>query len=351
LAGGIAHDFNNLLQVIQTNLQLAAELVEPSGLAVEELSEALRATERAAELTTHLLAIGRRQRVDPRSVDLSQLVERSLRMLRRVIPESIELVFDPAREPCFASVDPPQLEQVLLNLCLNARDAMPNGGKLDVRVQVVVDQGRKLARLVVADTGVGIPEGDLKQVFEPFFTTKRTGSGLGLAVAAGIVAAHGGTIGAESRLGQGASFTVDIPASSTIPEPQGAAPSLEMRGSELVLVAEDDPLVRAQAVRVLQRAGYSVLEAENGLQALEVFGARRAEIALVLLDVIMPGLDGWQVFLRLEALDPAVKVLFITGYAASALPNDFSTRGKRLLSKPYKPRALLELVRSVLDER
>jgi signal transduction histidine kinase/CheY-like chemotaxis protein len=348
LAGGIAHDFNNLLQVIQTNLQLATEALQPSGLASEEIAEALRATERAAELTTHLLAIGRRQRVDPRSVDLSKLIERSLRMLRRVIPESIEVTFAPAGEACFASVDAPQLEQVLLNLCLNARDAMPSGGRLDVGVRVV-DGERRLARLSVSDTGIGIQEADLKQIFEPFFTTKRAGSGLGLAVAAGIVAAHGGVISVQSQVEQGSTFTVDLPLSSAAPEAQGFKAKAEARGSERVLVAEDDPLVRAQAVRVLERAGYTVLQAENGPQALEVFRARRDEIDLVLLDVIMPGLDGWQVFLRLEAIEPAVKVLFITGYAASALPDDFSTRGRRLLSKPYKPSQLLEVVRAVLD--
>jgi two-component system cell cycle sensor histidine kinase/response regulator CckA len=348
LAGGIAHDFNNLLQVIHTNLQLAAEVVGASGLAQEELGEALRATERAAELTTHLLAIGRRQRVDPRSVELSRLIERSLRMLRRVIPETIEVSFEGSSVPCFASVDSPQVEQVLLNLCLNARDAMPNGGRLNVSVGVC-EGSPKLARLSVTDTGAGIAEENLKQVFEPFFTTKRAGSGLGLAVAAGIVAAHGGVISARSRLGQGSTFSVDFPLSAAAPAEEALRPKALMQGDELVLVAEDEPLVRAQAVRVLRRAGYSVLEAEDGLRAVEVFQSKKDEIKLVLLDVIMPGLDGWQVFLRLEALDPAVKVLFITGYAASALPEDFSTRGKRLLSKPYKPQALLECVRAILD--
>ncbi|HET9934224.1 MAG TPA: PAS domain-containing protein, partial [Polyangiaceae bacterium] len=210
LAGGIAHDFNNLLQVIQTNLHFAREMLRPTGLVLDELGEALRATERAAELTTHLLAIGRRQRVNPKNVDLSLLIEASLRMLRRVIPESIELSFEPSPVPCTVSADPPQLEQVLLNLCLNARDAMPHGGHLKVEVGVV-DSKPPGARFCVTDSGAGIAQDVLKQIFEPFFTTKGAGSGLGLAVAAGIVAAHGGTISVTSEVGKGSTFCVDLP--------------------------------------------------------------------------------------------------------------------------------------------
>jgi PAS domain S-box-containing protein len=347
LAGGIAHDFNNLLQVIQTNLHFAREVLKPTGLALDELGEAMRATERAAELTTHLLAIGRRQRVNPQSVDLSRLIEESVRMLRRVIPESIEVTFEGCSPSCTVSADPPQLEQVLLNLCLNARDAMPQGGRLSVRVKVL-DSKPPLVRLSVSDTGAGIAEDDLKQIFEPFFTTKGAGSGLGLAVAAGIVAAHGGSVSVTSRVGEGSTFNVDLPLSSAPPADKEATRHVGGRGDELILVAEDEPLVRAQAVRILRRAGYSVIEAEDGLKAVELF-EKEPNIALALLDVIMPGLDGWQVFSRLEAMRPVVKVLFITGYAASALPPDFGSRGKRLLSKPYKPQALLEVVRELLD--
>ncbi|MGC4092870.1 MAG: ATP-binding protein [Polyangiaceae bacterium] len=348
LAGGIAHDFNNLLQVIQTNLHFAREALRPFGLVLDELAEAERATERASELTTHLLAVGRRQRVNPKNLDLSKLIEVSLRMLRRVLPETIELSFVPSARQCSVSADPPQLEQVLLNLCLNARDAMPEGGRLTVKVEVV-EASPPLARVSVTDTGAGIREDDLKQVFEPFFTTKGAGSGLGLAVAAGIVAAHGGSLSVSSRVGHGSTFSLELPLSSAPVEEREAARRADGRGNELLLVAEDEPLVRAQAVRILKRAGYQVVEAEDGNKAVALFEERPDAFALVLLDVIMPGLDGWQVFSRLEALRPAVKVLFITGYAASALPADFSSRGKRLLSKPYKPQALLDIVRELLE--
>ena len=348
LAGGIAHDFNNLLQVIQTNLHFAREVLKPTGLVLDELGEALRATERAAELTTHLLAIGRRQRVNPKNTDLSALIEASLRMLRRVIPESIELTFEPSPVPCTVSADPPQLEQVLLNLCLNARDAMPQGGQLKVTVCVHTSTPAT-ARFSVTDSGTGIARDDLKQIFEPFFTTKGAGSGLGLAVAAGIIAAHGGAISVTSEVGKGSTFCVDLPLVAGVAEAKEPARRSAARGDELILVAEDEPLVRAQAVRILKRAGYSVLEAEDGLKAVQIFETN-PRIALVLLDVIMPGLDGWQAFSRIEALREGVKVLFITGYAASALPPDFGSLGKRLLSKPYKPQALLDLVRELLDE-
>ncbi len=348
LAGGIAHDFNNLLQVIQTNLHFAHEMVAGEGLATDELKEAMRATDRAAELTKHLLAIGRRQRVDPQCVDLSALIERSLRMLRRVIPENIELVFEPALTACKVSGDPPQLEQVLLNLCLNARDAMPSGGKLRVAVGISTAFPAR-AQLCVSDTGSGISKEHLKRAFEPFFTTKGAGSGLGLAVVAGIVAAHGGTVTVDSEVAQGTTFTVELP---LVHSPE-SEPPLELkparRGNEVILVAEDEPLVRSQVVRILSRAGYLVLEAANGTQAIAEFARRSNEIDLVLLDVIMPGLDGWQVYERVEALRPGIKVLFTTGYAANALPEDFGSRGKRLLTKPYKPQALLDLVRDVLD--
>jgi two-component system cell cycle sensor histidine kinase/response regulator CckA len=196
---------------------------------------------------------------------------------------------------------------------------------------------------------MGISTEQLKRIFEPFFSTKGAGSGLGLAVVAGIVAAHGGAVTVESDEGRGSTFRVGLPLAAKSAPETSPAPSESARGSELILIAEDEPLVRAQVVRILSRAGYSVLEAEDGLKALQLFAQHRDSIRMVLLDVIMPGMDGWQVFLRLEATCPAVKVAFTTGYAADALPEDFGSRGKRLLSKPYRPDALLALVRDVLN--
>jgi len=348
LSGGIAHDFNNLLQVIDGNLTYAQERLKQGKSVDEELEQALRATERAAELTTHLLAIGRRQRMDGKCVELGGLVSESVRMLRRVIPEHVRLEYQAPSAPLFVELDAPQFEQVLINLCVNARDAMPDGGVLTVRVE---PEGQDHIVLKVSDTGLGILPENLQRVFEPFYTTKGAGSGLGLAVAAGIIAAHGGVIFAES---DGRSFTTMNVRLPRVGPDQLSAPSAVRPlpgGQGVILVAEDEPMVRAQLVRVLTHAGYTVLEAENGARAVEIFQSRRGKVDLVLLDMIMPELDGWQAFLKIEALAPDIKVLFSTGYAANVLPQDFAERGARVLSKPYKPHTLLTQIRELLEVR
>ena len=346
LAGGIAHDFNNLLQVIGGNLAFAQQSLRRGDSAEEELDQALRATERAAELTSHLLTIGRRQRVDCKQVELAGLVEHSIRMLRRALPENITLTCDTPAEPYFVELDAPQFEQVLLNLCVNARDAMPRGGALTVRITA---DGPKHVLLSVSDTGSGIAAEALGRVFEPFFTTKRAGSGLGLAVAAGIVAAHGGVISAESDGVSGTTMKVRLP----LVEPERARPTPSSKppppGSGVILVAEDEDLVRNQVVRTLERAGYTVLQAANGARAVELFKEHTAQIDRVLLDVVMPELDGWQAFLKMQSLKPNVKVLFTTGYAANVLPEDFASRGARLLSKPHMPQRLLTEIHALLQ--
>jgi two-component system cell cycle sensor histidine kinase/response regulator CckA len=345
LAGGIAHDFNNLLQVIEGNIAFAQRRL-PNGEACEELKQALRATERAAELTSRLLAIGRRQRVDSKPTELGSLVAQSVRMLRRAIPENVLLRYEASAEPTFVELDAPQFEQVLINLCVNARDAMPSGGTLTIRID---PDGPKHVVVRVSDTGPGIAPENLVRVFEPFFTTKGTGSGLGLAVAAGIVAAHGGVILAESDGRNGTTMKVRLPRSEA--GAQQIAPAAEPAGpgTGVILVAEDEALVRAQVVQILEEAGYTVLQAENGARAVALFRAQQGKVDLAVLDVVMPELDGWQAFLQLEKLKPGIKVLFTTGYAASVLPDDFAARGARLLSKPYKLQNLLGQVRELLD--
>jgi two-component system cell cycle sensor histidine kinase/response regulator CckA len=344
LAGGIAHDFNNLLQIIQGNISFAQQR-QPQGEACEELEQALRATERAAELTSRLLAIGRRQRVDSKPVELGALVAQSVRMLRRVIPENVLLRYEEPAEPYFVELDAPQFEQVLINLCVNARDAMPSGGTLSVCVE---PDGPAQVVMRVSDSGTGIAHENLRRVFEPFFTTKGTGSGLGLAVAAGIVAAHGGFILAESDGHSGTTIKVRLPRIAAS-APQAAPAALAVgAGTGVILVAEDEAPVRVQIVRVLEHAGYTVLQAENGARAVELFRAQRGNVDLAVLDVVMPELDGWQTFVQLEELKPGIKVLFTTGYAASVLPEDFAARGARLLSKPYKLQHLLGQIQELL---
>lgn len=347
LSGGIAHDFNNLLQIIDGNLSFA-QLRAANGESVrDELEQALRATERAAELTSHLLAVGRRKRVVPKRVELGALVGNSVRMLRRVIPENVRLRYEVPAAPFFVELDPPQFEQVLINLCVNARDAMPQGGALDICIQ---PEDSERVVIAVRDTGVGIAADNLQRVFEPFYTTKGAGSGLGLAVASGIVAAHGGVISAESNGVDGTTMKIRLPRVVQESEPQQAPPEATAgpHGHGVLLIAEDEPMVRGHLVRLLTSAGYQVLEADNGARAVDTFRQRYREIDAVLLDVIMPELDGWQAYLKMEQLKPGVKVLFSTGYAADVLPPDFAARGARLLSKPHKAEALLSQLSELL---
>jgi two-component system cell cycle sensor histidine kinase/response regulator CckA len=346
LAGGIAHDFNNLLQVIDGNLYFIREGLTGGQDVSEELDQAFRATRSAAELTSRLLAVGRRKRLATTRVNLGALIAANMRMLRAAIPENVNIVFEAPSEACFVGVDAPEFEQVLINLCVNARDAMPNGGTLRVRIET---RGTEQVALSVADDGVGIPPKDLTRVFEPFFSTKDKGSGLGLAVAAGIIAAHGGTITASSDGVRGTTITVCLPRTqSEAPAGAGTA-EVAVGGSATVLVAEDEPHVRTQVVRILSAAGYKVIEAENGLRAVELFRQSAEEIDALVLDAIMPLCDGWQAYLEMERLKPGIKALFTTGYAANVLPSDFSESGARLLSKPFKPGELLSKLSELLS--
>jgi PAS domain S-box-containing protein len=346
LAGGIAHDFNNLLQVIDGNLHFIREGLEHEEDVSEDIEQALRATRSAAELTSRLLAVGRRKRVATTRVDLAELASVNMRMLRAAIPENVNIVFEPPSEPCFVQVDAAEFEQVLINLCVNARDAMPEGGTL--RVWVEPDKGEHVL-LSVADDGVGIPKADLTRVFEPFFSTKATGSGLGLAVAAGIIAAHGGTIVAESDGVRGSTIRVRLPRTEGERVPSRPPEAAVVGGSATILIAEDEPRVRTQVVRILRGAGYTVLEAENGLRAIELFKGSAEAIDLVVLDAIMPQCDGWRAYVEIDRMKPGIKAMFTTGYAANVLPADFSARGARLLSKPFKPAELLAKVKELLD--
>jgi two-component system, cell cycle sensor histidine kinase and response regulator CckA len=345
LAGGIAHDFNNLLQVIDGNLYFIRDGLERGQDVSEELEQVLRATRSAADLTSRLLAVGRRKRLDPTRIDLGALAGASMRMLRAAIPENVNIVFEPPTESFFVEVDAPQFEQVLINLCVNARDAMPNGGTLRVWLE---PRGKNDVVLSVADDGVGIPRENLSRVFEPFFTTKGTGSGLGLAVAVGIIAAHGGTISAESDGVRGTTLQVRLPRADGASPEAPADHARSLGGSATLLVAEDEPRVRAHVVRILRRAGYTVLEAENGARAVEVFRGYEGSIDLLVLDAIMPLCDGWQAFLQIERLKPGIPALFTTGYAANVLPADFMARGARLLCKPFKADELLAKVGELL---
>jgi len=349
LAGGVAHDFNNILQAILAHADMA--LGDPGDVSQleEHLREIRTAAERAANLTRQLLTFSRREELHPKVLDLNELTAGLLKMIRRVIGEDIEVVFEPgAGEPAVVA-DPGQLEQVLLNLAVNARDAMPGGGRLAISTSIEPPH----VALRVADTGCGMNEETRERIFEPFFTTKEReqGTGLGLATVYGIVRRHNGTIEVESEPGRGATFTVLLPVSANAPTGERTPDrSGAHRGTETILVAEDDPMVCEVLVGVLRGAGYTVLEAEDGAKAVELFTAHAEKVQLVVLDALMPRMDGAEAAAKIRQLRPDLPVLFSSGYSGGALGTNHSIPpDAEILTKPYSTAGLLSAVRRLLD--
>jgi len=379
LAGGVAHDFNNLLTVILGNAEMALEGVDKGTALHKELSLIERTTRRAAELTQQLLSFSRRRVLQSQLVDVNALVGEFSAMLRRVLGAHIELVLDLPPLPVQTFADAGALEQVLMNLAVNAQDAMPSGGRLTIATAVVhgmpasprLAQGQGTARepvggvargnggangsyirISIADTGVGMDETTRAHLFEPFFTTKARGkgTGLGLSVAYGIVTQHDGWIEVDSRQGKGTCFRVYLPAHATAAPPRAKDEAGPVAGGrERILLAEDEELVRELAQRILESVGYTVLTVADGAEALAVFADQGERIQLVILDAIMPRMTGLQV---LEAIRQVrdVPVLFITGYSAdmAGLPGD-ATMGLHVLRKPFTSQDLVRMVREVLE--
>ncbi|HLP09987.1 MAG TPA: ATP-binding protein, partial [Opitutaceae bacterium] len=363
LAGGIAHDFNNLLQVIDGFTEQAQDAATAEDRA-ECLVQVREACSRAVQLTRQLLVFSREDRTAKAvDVDLNQLLARQAKMLRRLLEARIELVLTPAAIPATVVGDPGQLEQVFMNLCINARDAMPGGGRitfeigetrLDADYCAVHPWARpgNFVQVAVTDTGIGMDRATLARIFEPFFTTKtkEKGTGLGLAVVYGIVQHHDGLIHVYSEPGVGTTFRIFLPlqtrGAAAITAALSKAPP---RGSGTILLAEDDPSVRALAERVLGKAGYGVLAAADGAEALEVFKRERAVIALVVLDAVLPTLSGREVYEEIRRLDAQLPVVFCSGYSAGTIqPGYFPGEGVTMLGKPYAPNALLESVGALL---
>jgi two-component system, cell cycle sensor histidine kinase and response regulator CckA len=365
LAGGVAHDFNNLLMVIQGNTDLLLLNVSEGDPAQGDLREIRAACERAAALTRQLLAFSRRQVLQPEVVDLNASLREMEKMLLRIIGEDVRLVtrLDPAAGRVL--VDPGQIEQVVMNLALNARDAMPRGGELVITTRdaeitprqaeaypYVVDAGRYV-EITVRDTGEGMDDVVRHHVFEPFFTTRKGsgGTGLGLATVYGIVKQSGGYVWVESEVGRGSCFRICLPrvdAPVADPAPRGAALPLQ-RGRGTVLVVEDEAAVRDVTRKILQSGGYRVLEAHDGGEALEICGSRAEPIDLVLTDVVMPGISGRELVDRLRPLRPEARFLYMSGYSPERVAG-YGVGGGRpeLIGKPFRPAALLEKVRTVL---
>jgi PAS domain S-box-containing protein len=365
LAGGVAHDFNNILTAIHGYADLLAADLPPADRRHEDVEEIRKAARRAAALTRQLLAFSRKQVLEPRVLDLNALVQNMDRMLRPLLGEHVDLRWALASDLDSVQADPNQLEQILLNLAINARDAMPQGGKLTVETanadldadyasgHVAVTPGRYVM-LAVSDTGVGMDEATQARIFEPFFTTKRPGegTGLGLATVFGIVKQSGGNIWVYSEPGRGATFKIYLPAVSAPAEqvPRAPAPSAAIDGVETVLLVEDDEQLRRLARRALAARGYTVLKADRGVAALEVARLHRGPIHLLLTDVILPDTDGRSLAESIRAERPEMRVLYMSGYADKAIVHHgVLDSGVAYLPKPFTTEAVARKVREVLD--
>jgi nitrogen fixation negative regulator NifL len=368
LAGGVAHDFNNILTVIQGHTGLLELEPHSTSEARESLQQIAEAAERAAHLTRQLLTFSRQQPLQPRLLDLNEVVTNMTKMLRRLIGEDImlECRYAPHLPPVCA--DMALLEQVLLNLAVNARDAMPGGGSLIISTEarsITPEQAGKLLSgragefvlLTVRDSGRGISPDIMPRIFEPFFTTKAAGhgTGLGLATIHGIVQHHQGWVDVESQVGVGTAFLVFLPASPAAPAPADgtALQQVVPGGHETVLLVEDEAPLRDLARQLLTRRGYRVLEAASGVAALEVWSSHAAEIDVLVSDMILPGgLNGRELTNRLRREKPRLKVLLATGYSSDAIMKDLRPEEHIwLLQKPYSPAAFSRAVRDCLDER
>jgi CheY-like chemotaxis protein len=350
LAGGIAHDFNNLLTVIMSYCELGRVTVDPNHPSYEALEQINAAAQRAAALTRQLLIFARKEVVEPKVIDLNQLVESVAKLLHRVVGEDVIVSIDLAPGPTPVNVDPVQCEQLLMNLAVNARDAMPGGGSLQIRTSLSGDG----VRVSVSDTGSGMPSAVRERAFEPFFTTKDVGkgTGLGLSTCLAIVRGAGGTIDITSEVGRGTTFCVELPRAQSNAEKEAPRRASVMpRGDETVLLIEDDAVVRQLTARILRRQGYNVLVATQATEALQLAADHNTRIDLFLSDVVMPGESGPSVIERLAQVRPTTKVLFVSGYPG----DDISRRGVdeasfRFLAKPYSSEQLAQRVRQVLDD-
>jgi len=365
LAGGIAHDFNNLLTAILGCTQLLLHATPPEDARREDVEEIKNAGLRAAELTRQLLAFSRRQVLAPKLLDMNSVVANMDKMLRRLIGEDVALVTELAADLGPVNADPGQLEQVLLNLAVNARDAMPQGGRLTIATANVVLTEEYAERhhrlppgqyvlLAVSDTGVGMDEATQKHLFEPFFTTKEVGkgTGLGLATVYGIVKQSGGYIWVYSEPGHGTTVKVYLPRVAGAAEPlpaAEAAPELR-RGTETVLLVEDAAPVRTLARKSLENCGYRVLDAADGRAALDLSAHHAGGIDILVTDVVMPGMSGRELAERLAPLRPGMRVLYTSGYTDDAMVHQGVLRsGVAFLQKPFVPESLARKVREVLD--
>ena len=363
LAGGVAHDFNNMLGVILGHAEMALEQIEPSTPLHDDLEEILKATQRSAELTRQLLAFARKQAVSPRILDLNETVSGILKMLQRLIGENIELVWRPGAELWAVRMDPAQIDQILANLAVNARDAISGVGVLTIETcNIINDEPGSAARegmmpgeyvrLTVSDTGCGMNRETLLHLFEPFFTTKDVGkgTGLGLATVYGAVKQNRGFIDVTSEPGRGTTFTIYLPRAAVSPaESAKTAPARSTQGTETVLLVEDEAAILGLAHAILKKHGYTVLAARNPTDALALAEAYGAPIHLLLTDVVMPDMNGKDLMARISALRPGIKALYMSGYTADVISHQgIIEQGVAFLQKPFTVQDLTQKVREAL---
>jgi signal transduction histidine kinase len=371
LAGGVAHDFNNLLTSILGNTQLALRKLAPDDPLQLRLIEIEKAGNRAAVLTRQLLAFSRHQHLDRHTINLNGTIAEMMLLLQRIIGEDVEVQVRCAPTLSAVFADPTQIEQVMMNLCINARDAMPEGGQLTIETSNIeldesyqrqypyVNPG-KYVQITVSDTGSGIDSETQKHIFEPFFTTKEVGkgTGLGLSMAYGIVKQHDGHINVYSEMGHGTTFKIFLPVVETAVETAEALAVQRplLGGAETILVAEDEEALRQLARDVLEGLGYTVLMVKNGEEAVEMYQQQREQIDLLLLDVVMPRMGGWEASEHIRELGDDVPLILMTGYSAEIVQSRFvktnkliAESGAVVLQKPYNVEGLGRKVREVLD--
>jgi PAS domain S-box-containing protein len=364
LAGGVAHDFNNLLMIVKGHAEMLLDRIDSSS-ARHNLEQIQGATERAATLTRQLLAFSRKQVLQPKVLDLNDVVAGMIKMFARVIGENIDLAFLPGSKLAPVKADPGQVEQVLLNLVVNARDAMPDGGRLTIETcnveldsvsasQHPVMEAGSYVMLIVTDTGCGMDAGTQARIFEPFFTTKGQGkgTGLGLATVYGVVKQSGGFIWVYSEVDHGSTFKIYLPQVKA--DLERGVPEKTSRGShpgtETILFVEDEESVRELVRDYLGKSGYRVLEAPDGVQALEIAAAHRAPIHILVTDVVMPRLSGRELATRITAARPEIKVLYISGYTDDSIfRHGVLEGGVAFLQKPFNLKDLAQKIRQVLD--
>jgi PAS domain S-box-containing protein len=366
LAGGVAHDFNNLLTIISGYAQLAQDIVAREAPIRSYIDEILKAGDRASALVRRLLGFTRRQALDPQAVDLNSVVKSTEKMIRRLIGEDIDVLTELASGLGVVRSDSAQLEQVIMNLAINARDAMPNGGKLIIETaNIELDQNYAQTHLAVSpgpyvllavsDTGSGMDAHTRAHIFEPFFTTKEKGkgTGLGLATVYGIVKQSGGNIWVYSERGHGTTFKIYLPRVTSppvVPEPVVVSTS-PPQGSETILLVEDEESIRSLVLSILQAHGYTVLEAGGPLDALEISKNFEKPIHLLFTDVVMPQMSGREMAEQISAVRPDTKVLYMSGYTDQAIAHHgVLAPGVPFLQKPFTPEALAQKVREVLDK-